>query len=115
VLFPNWNSRGGAHVDYQHVAYLFAFAAGIISSGAIGSLWAMAADEAPNIARLEEDDLLNPIRALVLVASAPTTLIVNSFWYLIDRPWLGLLMLLAGLAWSFVQGVFIMTQIFGVT
>ena len=103
------------NVDYHQIAYLFAVAAGIISSGAIGSLWVLAVDEAPDLRQFEEPDLLTPLRALVLVFSAPTRLIVNSFWYLIDRPWLGILMLLLGLAWSFVQGVFIMSQVFGVT
>ena len=103
------------NVDYHQVAYLFAVAAGIISSGAIGSLWVLAVDEAPNFRQFEEPDLLTPLRALVLVFSAPTRLIVTSFWYLIDRPWLGILMLFLGLAWSFVQGVFIMSQVFGVT
>jgi hypothetical protein len=107
-------SRAG-EVDYHHVANLFAVATGLVSSGAIGSLWALAVDEPPSLRQLEEDDLLTPVRAMVLVASAPTTLIVHSFWYLIDRPWLGVLMLLIGLAWSFIQGVFIMTQFFGVT
>ena len=103
------------NVDYHQIACLFAVAAGIISSGATHSLWVLAVDEAPDLQQFEEPDLLTPLRALVLVFSAPTRLIVNSFWYLIDRPWLGLLMLLLGLAWSFVQGVFIMSQVFGVT
>jgi hypothetical protein len=101
--------------DYHQVAYVFAVAAGLVSSGGIGSLWALATDEAPSFQRLEEDDLFTPMRIFALVFSGPTTLIVQSFWYLIDKPWLGVLMLLLGLAWSFIQGVFIMTQIFGVT
>ena len=99
----------------HHIAYLFAVATGIVSSGAIGSLWAVATGEAPELAQLEEADLLTPIRALVIVFAAPATLLVNSLWYLIDRPLWGLALLLAGLGWSFVQGVTIMTQIFGVT
>ena len=102
-------------MDYQQVAYLFAMAAGLVSSGAIGSLWALATDEAPNFRRLEDDDLYTPMRIVALVFSGPTTLIVESFWYLIDKPWLGIVMLLLGLVWSFIQGVFIMSQIFGVT
>ncbi len=102
-------------MDIHHIAYFFAVAAGIASSGAVGSLWMVATDEAPHLAMLEEADLLTPLRALVIVFAAPTTLLGNSLWYLIDRPLLGLAMLLAGLGWSFVQGVTIMTQIFGVT
>lgn len=105
----------GLGLDYHQVAYLFAIAAGIVSSGAIGSLWATATDEAPHFGMLEESDLWTPIRVLVVVLSAPTTLIVNSFWWMIERPSVGLLMILAGLGWSFIQGVVILTQIFGAT
>jgi hypothetical protein len=102
-------------VDAHNIAYLFAMATGIVSSGAVGSLWAMATDEIPDLRLLEEPDLLTPFRAMAIVFSAPTTLLVSSFWYLIDRPLWGLFLLVAGLSWSFVQGVTIMSQIFGVT
>ncbi|MDE2384641.1 MAG: hypothetical protein KGO53_08480 [Alphaproteobacteria bacterium] len=102
-------------MNVHQVAYLFAIAAGIVSSGAVGSLWALATDESPSLAALEEPDLLTPVRALAYVLSAPTTLLIHAAWYLIDRPLWGLFLLLAGLGWSFVQGVTIMTQIFGVT
>jgi len=99
----------------QSIAYLFAVATGIASSGAIASLWAIATDEPLELNRFEEPDLLTPVRAMVMVFAAPTTLLVNSFWYLIVRPLWGLMLLVAGLGWSFVQGVTIMSQIFGVT
>jgi hypothetical protein len=105
----------GAKVDYHHVAYLFAIAMGIVSSGAIGSLWAIAADEAPSLDMLEEADLWMPLRIIVVVLSGPTTLIINSFWWLIEKPIVGLVMLAAGLSWSFFQGVVILTQVFGAT
>jgi hypothetical protein len=107
--------RLGLGLDYQQVAYLFAIAAGIVSSGAIGSLYACATDEAPHFGMLEEADLWTPIRVLVVIFSAPTTLIVNSFWWFIESPPIGLLMILAGLGWSFIQGVVILTKIFGAT
>jgi hypothetical protein len=50
----------------------------------------------------------------VIVLSGPTTLMMNSCWWLIERPLVGVVMLLAGLSWSFFQGVFILTQLFGV-
>jgi len=102
-------------LDAHTFAYLFAIATGLVSSGAIGSLWTIATDEELDLAHLEEPDLLTPVRAVVMICAAPTTLLVNSFWYLIDRPLWGLVLLLAGLGWSFVQGVTIMAQIFGVT
>jgi hypothetical protein len=102
-------------VDVQQVAYLFAIATGIVSSGMIGSLWAVLTDEAPHFEMLVEGDYLTPIKAPVVLLSGPTTLIVNSFWWFIERPAIGLLMFIGGLAWSFVQGVFILTQLFGAT
>jgi vacuolar-type H+-ATPase subunit I/STV1 len=101
-------------VDEIHqIAYLFAIVTGIVSSGAIGSLWAALTDEAPSFKMLTEGDYLTPIKAPVFILSGPTTLIVNSFWWIIERPLVGIAMLFAGLAWSFVQGVFILTQFFG--
>jgi hypothetical protein len=102
-------------VDVHQVAYLFAIATGIVSSGAIGSLWAMLTDEAPSFRLFASGDEMTPLRAPVLVLSGPTTLIVDSFWWMIERPALGIAMFLGGLAWSFIQGVFILTQIFGAT
>ena len=99
----------------QHIAYLFAMATGIVSSGAIGSLWSILAGEAPSFKMLGDDDLLIPIKVPVVILSGPTTLIIDACWWLIERPLLGLLMLAAGFGWSFIQGVFILTRIFGVT
>ena len=102
-------------MDVHQVAYLFAFATGIVSSGAIGSLWAIASGEAPSFRLLTESDLLTPIKIPVALLSAPTTLLIDAMWWMIERPLIGLLLLLAGLSWSFIQGVFILTQVFGVT
>jgi hypothetical protein len=102
-------------VDVHLVACFFAIATGIVSSGAIGSLWAAATFEAPHFGLLRDGDLLTPIKVPVVVLSGPTTLLVQSFKAAIDRPLLGIGMLLAGLAWSFIQGVFILTQLFGIT
>jgi hypothetical protein len=99
---------------YVHqVAYLFALATGIVSSGMIGSFWAVLTDEAPHFHMLADGDYLTPIKAPVVLLSGPTTLMVSSFWWFIERPIIGLLMFCGGLAWSFVQGVFILTQLFG--
>ena len=103
-------------VLYIHwVAYLFAVAAGMVSSGAIGTLWAMATDEEPSLGPLATTDLRTPIRAIAFVFCAPTTLMVNSTYELFRRPLWGLVLLIAGLALSFMQGVVLLTQVFGVT
>lgn len=100
-------------MDVHQVAYMFALATGIVSSGAIGSLWAAVTDEPPSFKMLADGDYLTPIKAPVVFLSGPTTMIVSSFWWFIERPIVGLAMLLGGLTWSFLQGVFILTQIFG--
>jgi hypothetical protein len=102
-------------MDVHHIAYLFAIATGIVSSGAIGSLWASITDEAPHFGMLTDGDALTPIKVPVVVLSGPTTMIISSFWWFIERPLVGLLMLLGGLAWSFFQGVFILTQLFNIS
>ena len=102
-------------MDYHYVAYLFAVVAGIVSSGAIGSLWAVTTNEAPIFSGLDEPDLWTPLRAFVLVFSAPTTLLIFGMFYAISKPLLGFAIMALGLGWSFFQGVFILTQIFGVT
>ncbi len=105
----------GVVVDYHHVAYLFAVATGIVTSGMVGSLWSMATDDASLWNGLDEPDLLTPVRALVLVFSAPTALIWNACYYLIAQPLVGLAMLVLGVGWSFLQGIVILSKIFGVT
>jgi hypothetical protein len=101
-------------VDYQ-IAYLFAIATGIVSSGIIANLWAALTDEVPSFRMITDGDDLAFMKVPLLVFSAPTTLIADSFWWLVQRPVIGITMLVGGFAWSFVEGVFILTQVFGVT
>jgi hypothetical protein len=101
-------------VDVHQVAYLFAIATGIVSSGAIGSLWAAATFEAPHFGLLKDGDIFTPIKVPVVVFSAPTTLIVQSFKTALEEPLMGALLFVVGLSWSFLQGVFILTQVFGI-
>ena len=108
---PSW----GSALNNQLVAYMFAVAAGVVSSGAIGTLWALATDEEPGLNALERADLLTPFRAIAFVFCAPTTLIVTSTYEFFNRPLSALALLILGLALSFVQGVVLLTQLFGVT
>lgn len=102
-------------MEVHQIAYLFAIATGIVSSGMIGSLWSAMTDEPPSFKMMMSGDYLTPIKAPVAFLSGPTTLMVNSCWWFIERPIVGAAMLLVGFAWSFLQGVFILTQVFGVT
>jgi hypothetical protein len=99
----------------QHAAYLFALAVGIISSGIIGNAWAMATGDAPRLGDILDPSptLLTPIRVIAALFSAPTTILVDGFGWFIAQPFFGIPIILAGLVWSFLQGVFILTTVFG--
>ena len=102
-------------MGYHHFAYLFAIAVGLVSSGAIASLWAVATNDSPRLAMLTDGSVYSPLRVPLVVLSAPVRLIGSACWWMFESPLIGFLLLLAGIAWSFFQGVFILTQIFGVT
>ena len=108
---PSW----GSALNNQLVAYVFAVAAGVVSSGAIGTLWALATDEEPSLDALEHAGVLTAFRAIAFVLCTPTTLIVKSSYEFFNQPLFALVLLLTGLGLSFVQGVVLLTQLFGVT
>jgi hypothetical protein len=98
-------------------ACLFAVAVGVVTAGIISSMWELAFDEEPGLNQLLDPDptLLTPLRVMAAVLSAPLTVFNAALWWLIERPLVGTILLLAGALWSFVQGVFILTQVFGFT
>ncbi len=102
-------------MDMQHLAYLMAILVGVVSSGLIGSAWELATGEEARLGILIDPDpgLLTPFRAIAAIFSAPTTVLRDGFWWLIAQPVFGVAILVTGLIWSFLQGVFILTQVFG--
>ena len=101
-------------MDLVYLVYLYAVAVGVVAAGVTGSLWSLATGEEPRFGLLLEPSLLAPIRALVVVASAPLLLLLAA-WRHAGSAIVGMLLLAASLGWSFLQGVFILTQFFGVT
>ncbi|MFO1033066.1 MAG: hypothetical protein U1E15_02875 [Hyphomicrobiales bacterium] len=101
----------------SHAAILFAIAVGFTAAGIIGSLWQLAFDEVPMLSRLLDPypTFLTPFRVLAIVFAAPTTVLLRAFSDMINRPILGIPVLAASLVWSFFEGVFILTQVFGIT
>ena len=101
-------------MDMVHLAYLYAIAVGIVAAGITASLWTLAAGEEPRFGLLLEPSFIAPLRALVIVTSAPLLLLLAA-WRYVGSAGVGLLLVVASLGWSFLQGVFILTQFFGVT
>lgn len=94
------------------ISIVLAMATGIVAAGLAQSLWAMATGERPQLEMLETFGLATPIKVLVLIVCAPV-LLARVAWRLLDGapvPGMGVLAV-AGL-WSFVQGVFILSQVF---
>lgn len=102
-------------MGFVTAAHLFAVLLGIVSSGLVGSLWELATGEELRLRDVLDADptLLTPLRVLAIVFSAPTIVLMNAFAWMIRQPIIGVPLSLAGLVWSFLQGVFILTQVFG--
>jgi hypothetical protein len=101
----------------QHLAYVLALAVGIVSSGLVGNAWAIVTGETVRLGDVLDPHPtpLTPFRVLAAVFSAPTTILLDGFWWLIAQPAFGIPIIAAGLVWSFLQGVFILNQVFGLT
>ena len=100
-------------METYHFVYLFAAAVGITSAGLMGTLWAMAAGEFPRPGHLARSDVATPLRVIALIVSAPAQILRTGLWYLEYNPILALLIIVVGLGWSFLQGVFILTTFWG--
>jgi hypothetical protein len=93
--------------------YVYAVAVGLVSAGLIGSAWALATGERPKFQLLLEPSFFAPFRTLAVVIHAPLIMLYNGFWKFLANPVIGIILMTASLGWSFLQGVFILTQIFG--
>jgi hypothetical protein len=107
----------GFVIVFQDFAYVLALAVGIVSSGLVGNAWALVTGETPRLGDLLDPNptMLTPFRVLAAVLSAPTAILLDGFWWLIAQPLFGIPVIAAGLVWSFLQGVFILNQVFGLT
>ena len=96
------------------IAYCFAVCAGIVSSGLVASLWELITREPLDRAALEEFDLLSPIRGLAFILSRPSKLMISGLSTAVSQPSYSIFAFVLGVGLSFLQGVVIMTQIFGI-
>jgi hypothetical protein len=110
----NDTGEGELSMDMVHLTYLFAVAVGIVTAGVTASLWTLAVGEEPRFGLLLEPSAIAPLRALVIVASAPLLLLLVA-WRYVGSASVGMLLVAASLGWSFLLGIFILTQFFGVT
>ena len=111
---PFWYGVGDA-VVVQFVAYCFAVAVGLVMSGAIASLWQIATNERPGIDLLYQGGLAAPIQGLVFVLTLPIRLISNGVKLFAKRTYSALLAFLVAIGLSFIQGVVVLTKVFGAT
>ena len=101
-------------MDMVHLGYLFAVAVGIVMAGITASLWALALGEEPRFGLLLEPSAIAPLRAIVIILSAPLLLLLAA-WRYIGNASVAMVLVVASLGWSFLLGVFILTQFFGVS
>ena len=101
-------------MDMVHLGYLFAVAVGIVMAGITASLWALALGEEPRFGLLLEPSAIAPLRAIVIILSAPLLLLLAA-WRYIGNARVAMVLVAASLGWSFLLGVFILTQLFGVS
>jgi hypothetical protein len=56
-----------------------------------------------------------PLKVAALIAYAPLALVKSGLSYIDSNPVFAVIVTIAGLLWSFVQGVFILVTVFGFT
>jgi hypothetical protein len=93
---------------------LFAAAVGLVAAGLSGTLWAAISGQVPSAAMLFIRDAKIPLRVLMLVFHAPLMILRAAVTLILKGKPLGLAALAIGGAWSFFEGVFILTQVFAI-
>jgi hypothetical protein len=92
--------------------YLYATAVGFTAAGVMGSVWQLVTGQRPCLILDKEPNVFTPLRAVATVINAPDAIFVSGLFRALANPALGLLLIATSLGWSFMQGVFILTQIF---
>ena len=95
--------------------YVYTAIVGLVAAGMIGSAWTLATGEQMTGWDLFSGGLLRPVCALLVVIHTPLRHMRLGTEMTLDGAVSGLVVLAAGVGWSFLQGVFILTQFFGAT
>ncbi|MGQ0486539.1 MAG: DUF6949 family protein [Hyphomicrobiales bacterium] len=100
-------------METQYFAYLFAIAVGLVSAGIMGSIWTLFAGKELRAALPRKAGVDATLEMLAIGVNAPLAMVRTGSWYLSHDPILALIIIALGLGWSFLQGVFILTLLFG--
>jgi hypothetical protein len=95
--------------------WIYTLTVGFVSAGFVGSLWGMFAGREPGTAILFERSFLMPVAVLALVFHTPILLLKHGCLRFGQGRIAGLALIAFSAVWCFLQGVFILTQMFGVT
>ena len=102
-------------METWHFIWMLAAITGLTAGGLAGNGWAMVTGRRPDIWMLSEHSVSMPLKVLALITYAPLALVRNGLSSIDSNPVFAMLVMIAGLFWSFIQGVFILTQFFGFT
>ena len=98
----------------QMIAYQFAICVGLVSSGLIASIWEFGAGGKVSLGDNARLDFLSPLRGLVFVLTRPVVLLFAGPALFFRQPLVATVSVALGTGLSFLQGVVIMTQVFGI-
>ena len=95
--------------------WIYTLIVGFVSAGFVGSLWGMFAGREPEPSLLLERNLVTPLAVAALVFHSPIILLKHGCLGFAQGRMKGLALIAFSALWCFLQGVFILTQMFGVT
>ncbi len=96
-------------------AFVMAVTTGVVTGGLAGSFWLMVTGMEPGLRLITERSFATPIKVGIFVLNAPLMIVRHGWAALDDRPVVGLLALLLAGAWLFFQGIFVLTQVLGMS
>jgi hypothetical protein len=94
--------------------YIYAALVGFVSAGFAGSLWGLVRGREPDAALLLDRSLMMPAGVLALVFHAPILILKSGCFRFAQGRLFGLGLIAIALGWCFLQGVFVLTQVFGI-
>ena len=95
--------------------WILAALTGLTAGGLAGNGWAIVTGERPSLWMLSQYSVSMPLKVVALIVYAPLALVKSGVSYVDSNPVFAALVTIAGLFWSFVQGVFILITCFGFT